>query len=53
MSVWLPEFGGRDEHHEIPDDGAPHAPIRECGCSPQSYTVSGHIIFEHVDQDLQ
>lgn len=20
--------------HEIPDDGAPHAPTTECGCSP-------------------
>lgn len=43
---------GEDQHHEIPDDGAPHAPAGECGCGPQRYTVGGHIVYEHVDQDL-
>ena len=40
------------QHHEIPDDGAPHTPTGECGCAPQRYTAGGHTVFEHVDQDL-
>lgn len=43
---------GEPEHHAIPDDGAPHAPTSECGCGPQRYIAGGHIVYEHVDQDL-
>jgi hypothetical protein len=43
---------GEPQHHEIPDDDAPHAPTSECGCGPQRYTVGGHVVYEHVDQDL-
>ncbi len=42
---------GEHQHHDIPDDGAPHAATSECGCGPQRYVVDGHIVFEHVDQD--
>ena len=39
------------EHHDIPDDGAPHVPSSECGCTPQRYLVHGHTVIEHLDQD--
>lgn len=26
--------------HMIPDDGSPHAPTSECGCSPQRLEVA-------------
>ena len=44
---------GEVQHHEIPDDGAPHAPDGSCGCRPQRYDVHGVIVYEHVDQDLE
>jgi hypothetical protein len=43
---------GEIQHHDIPDDGAPHAPTSECGCAPQRHLVNGHTVYEHVDQDL-
>jgi hypothetical protein len=43
---------GELQHHDIPDDGAPHAATSECGCGPARYDVRGHIVYEHVDQDL-
>jgi hypothetical protein len=39
-------------HHQIPDDGAPHAPTSECGCAPQVFhTDDGTRVYLHVDQD--
>lgn len=39
-------------HHQIPDDGAPHAPTSECGCSPEVFhTNEGVRVYLHVDQD--
>lgn len=39
------------EHHDIPDDGAPHAPTTECGCGPQLATgAGGHAVYVHTDQ---
>lgn len=46
------DVAGESQHHEIPDDGAPHAPTGECGCGPQRHLAGGHIVYEHVDQDL-
>jgi hypothetical protein len=44
--------------HEIPDDGAPHAPDTSCGCGPQR--VEGlrpdgtrGVTYAHVDQGDQ
>jgi hypothetical protein len=45
------ELDGEEQHHDIPDDGAPHAPTSECGCGPQRHLVGGHVVYEHVDQD--
>jgi hypothetical protein len=45
------QAGGETQHHDIPDDGAPHAPTTECGCSPQRVMVGGHVVYEHADQD--
>jgi hypothetical protein len=45
------DAGGEAQHHDIPDDGAPHAPTSECGCSPQRVLVGGHVVYEHADQD--
>lgn len=42
---------GEEQHHEIPDDGAPHAPTSECGCCPQRHLVDGHVVYEHFDQE--
>jgi hypothetical protein len=42
---------GEEQHHEIPDDGAPHAPTSECGCAPQREDRAGHIVYAHADQD--
>ena len=42
---------GEVQHHDIPDDTAPHAPTSECGCSPQRHTVDGHVVYVHHDQD--
>lgn len=39
------------QHHEIPDDSAPHAPTSECSCGPQRHFVTGHVVYEHIDQD--
>jgi hypothetical protein len=41
---------GEWQHHDIPDDGSPHAATTECGCSPQRDTSSGHAVILHVDQ---
>ena len=43
---------GEEQHHDIPDDSAPHAPTSECGCGPARYVTAGGIVYEHVDQDL-
>jgi len=43
---------GERQHHEIPDDGAPHVPSGKCGCGPQRYLAGGHTVYEHADQDL-
>lgn len=42
---------GEQQHHEIPDDGAPHAPTSECGCGPQRVTTGGHVVYVHADPD--
>lgn len=34
--------------HDIPEDGAPHAPTSECGCSPQLTERDGR--YAHNDQ---
>lgn len=47
------DAGGEQQHHEIPDDSAPHAPTTECGCGPQRETRGGHAVIVHVDQDPQ
>lgn len=44
------DVDGDQQHHEIPDDGAPHAPSTECGCGPQRVTSGEHVVFVHVDQ---
>lgn len=36
--------------HEIPDDGAPHAPTSECGCGPAREYRGGRPVYVHVDQ---
>lgn len=38
------------QHHDIPDDGSPHAATTECGCGPQLDQSSGHTVLLHVDQ---
>lgn len=45
------EVDGEWQHHDIPDDGAPHSASGECGCGPARVTVCGHVVYEHVDQD--
>ncbi len=45
------DVDGEQQHHEIPDDGAPHAPTTECGCGPQRETRDGHAVIVHADQD--
>lgn len=49
---WL-RLDGRpiQAHHEIPDDGAPHAASAECGCGPALLRPAGLYVFAHVDQD--
>ncbi len=47
----LVDVDGETHHHDIPDDGAPHAPTSECGCGPQRETAGGHVVYGHVDQD--
>lgn len=44
------DVDGDQQHHEIPDDGAPHAPTTECGCGPQRVTSGPHVVFVHADQ---
>lgn len=44
------EVAGEWQHHDIPDDGQPHAATTECGCQPQRDTSSGHVVIQHVDQ---
>ena len=46
------EVDGEQQHHDIPDDGAPHAATGECGCAPHRYEVNGYAVYEHADQDL-
>ncbi len=46
------DVDGEVQHHEIPDDGTPHAPDGSCGCEPQRFEVHGAVVYEHVDQDL-
>lgn len=39
------------QHHDIPDDSAPHSTSSKCGCGPQrSTTPAGHVVYEHADQ---
>jgi hypothetical protein len=38
---------GQQEHHQVPDDGAPHAPTSECGCGPHRVQSGGHAVYEH------
>ncbi len=45
------EVDGEWQHHDIPDDSAPHSASGECGCGPARVTVCGHVVYEHVDQD--
>lgn len=45
------EVDGMQEHHDIPDDGAPHAPSGDCGCGPAMRMAGEHRVYEHVDQD--
>lgn len=45
------DVDGDAQHHNIPDDGAPHAPTTECGCGVQRVEEAGHVVFEHVDQE--
>ena len=45
------EASGEQQHHQIPDDGAPHAPTTECGCSPQRVTTGDHVVYQHADPD--
>lgn len=45
------DVDGERQHHEIPDDGAPHAPTAECGCCPARETVAGHVVYVHPDQE--
>jgi hypothetical protein len=45
------DVDGDRQHHNIPDDGNPHAPTTECGCGPQRVTAGTHVVFEHVDQE--
>ena len=47
----IARVAGEQQHHEIPDDGAPHVPTSECGCGPQRYLAGGHVVYEHADQD--
>lgn len=44
------DVDGEWQHHDIPDDGAPHAATTECGCQPQRDTSSGHVVLLHQDQ---
>lgn len=44
------DVGGELQHHEIPDDGHPHAPTTECGCGPQREQQNGHVVYVHADQ---
>lgn len=45
------DVDGEPQHHQIPDDGIPHAPTSECGCGPQRITAGGHIVYMHADPD--
>ena len=47
----LVDVAGELQHHNIPDDFAPHVPTSECGCGPALHVVAGHVVYEHVDQD--
>lgn len=47
----LIDVGTEIQHHEIPDDGAPHAPTTECGCRPQREDAAGHVVYVHPDQN--
>lgn len=44
------DVDGDEQHHDIPDDGAPHAPSSECGCGPAVRLAGPHRVYEHVDQ---
>jgi hypothetical protein len=40
-------------HHLIPDDGAPHVPEPDCGCTPRLEWLQHDLaVVEHADQDL-
>lgn len=43
------DVAGERQHHQIPDDGAPHAPTTECGCGPQRVTAGDHVVYVHPD----
>jgi len=45
------DVDGEWQHHDIPDDDAPHSASSECGCGPARRMIHGHIVYEHVDQD--
>lgn len=46
----LVDVDGEQQHHEIPDDDAQHAPTTECGCGPQRDTSGPHVVYVHADQ---
>lgn len=43
------DVDGEQQHHDIPDDGGPHAPTSECGCGPQREQQGGHVVYVHAD----
>lgn len=44
------DVDGDRQHHDIPDDGAPHAPTTGCGCGPARLEAGDHVVYAHVDQ---
>lgn len=49
--IVIDENSGEEQHHQIPDDGVPHAPTSECGCGPQRDTAGAHVVYVHADPD--
>ncbi len=49
----LVDNDGVIERHQIPDDGAPHAPTSECGCSVTTVTENDVTVYIHTNQDPQ
>jgi hypothetical protein len=46
----IADVDGEQQHHAIPDDGAPHSATSECGCGPQREMRDGHVVYVHDDQ---